>query len=257
MKECAQIHVDQAHMETGVRLYAVGDIHGRADLLQDMHDLILKDAENSNGDVRKVVVYLGDYIDRGHASNAVLDILIYHSLPGFKSVFLRGNHEQTLLTFLADPTIGYSWFSFGGLATLASYGLNKDNFFMDEPFMETIRAALCKALPPDHLAFLSSLKTHYEQGDFFFTHAGVMPEQPLADQAEDELLWIRETFLFHPNPLEKVIVHGHSISHLPEIKHHRIGIDTGAFWSNHLTCLVLEEDNRRFLTTNRCDNYLD
>jgi serine/threonine protein phosphatase 1 len=230
-----------------LRLYAVGDVHGRADLLRRMHRMIAEDARGAS-QPKKRVVYLGDYVDRGPDSKGVIDILVNEPLDGFERVHLEGNHEHALLGFLVDIRVVPVWFGFGGGATLASYGVPVPNANHPGELLHTQRL-LAAALPESHRAFLRNLKLTHSAGDYFFAHAGVRPGTPLDNQNSDDLLWIREPFLSWRASFGKVVVHGHSISRTPELYDNRIGIDTGAFASGHLTCLVLAGTSRILLQT--------
>ena len=236
----------------GHRYYVVGDIHGRADLLDRMHEMIATDRDAAPPGTRarrNAIVYLGDYVDRGPGSFEVVECLVRAPLGGFESVFLKGNHEDFLLEFLADGSGGDVWMMNGGAATLLSYGVDVPGAFMDAQGLGEARRRFRETVPADHLAFFQSLRTYYVAGDYLFVHAGVMPGIALEDQAEFDLLWIREDFLDHDSPSDKVVVHGHSISPAPEVRAGRIGIDTGAWHSGCLTCLILEDEARRFLQT--------
>jgi len=228
------------------RIYAIGDIHGRADLLAVLHRMIRADAEQAPA--RRVVVYLGDYVDRGLRSREVIDLLLSAPLDGFDRIHLKGNHEGALLEFLHDGRIGPVWMRVGGDATLASYGVPRVAGVDAAAFEET-RQRFAEALPEDHARFLRRLALWHEEGDYRFVHAGVRPGVPLDGQSEEDLLWIRDDFLLHRGRLERVIVHGHTITDEPDVQLNRIGIDTGAFATGRLTCLVLEGTERRFLMT--------
>jgi diadenosine tetraphosphatase ApaH/serine/threonine PP2A family protein phosphatase len=231
----------------GRRVYVVGDIHGRHDLLVVLHRLIAEDAATA-GSATQALVYLGDYIDRGPGSSAVIDRLLGDPLPGFETVFLKGNHEDMLLGFLDGPSDA-NWLLNGGAATLASYGIEPGQRWFATHELDTLRQRLVAALPAAHARFLRSLRLTHVEGDYFFVHAGVQPERPLDDQDAHDLLWIRGAFLERTGDLEKCVVHGHTIQLTPDIAPNRIGIDTGAFFTGRLTCLVLEGSGRRFLTT--------
>ncbi len=236
----------------GHRCYVVGDIHGRADLLDRMHEMIVADRDAAPPRKiaqQNVIVYLGDYVDRGGRSFEVVDGLVHAPLGGFESVFLKGNHEELLLAFWADGSGGDVWMMNGAAATLLSYGVDIPGAFMDAQGRDAARRRFRDAVPADHLAFFRSLRTYHVAGDYLFVHAGVMPGVALEDQTEFDLLWIRDDFLGHETPSDKVVVHGHSISPVPEVRAGRIGIDTGAWHSGCLTCLVLEDVTRRFLQT--------
>jgi serine/threonine protein phosphatase 1 len=228
----------------GVRIYAIGDIHGRADLLDRMLDHI--DADLAANPVHiGIRVFLGDYIDRGPASREVLDRLVAHSRAG-RSVFLKGNHESYLTRFLTDPSILGDWQRYGGLETLMSYGITP-SINADAATQAQLAAALDQALPGSHRQFIGSLKSSYTCGDFFFVHAGIRPGIPLAKQREEDLLWIREDFLLCEEDFSKIIVHGHTPVSQPDVRPNRINIDTGAFATGQLTCLVLDEDQTYFI----------
>jgi serine/threonine protein phosphatase 1 len=230
----------------GARMYCIGDIHGRADLLEQLQALIRADSAAWEG--RKKVLYLGDYIDRGPDSQQVIDRLLYEPLPGFEQICLLGNHEQALLDFLEYPDHAAGWLGFGGLATLLSYGVRLERPpAASDPV--TLSEALRRKLPPAHLDFFNGLARFHQEGSYAFVHAGVRPGIPLEEQAPDDLLWIREEFTRHASPHEYIIVHGHSITEQAELLPNRIGIDTGAFHTGVLTCLVLEGSGQRLLQT--------
>ncbi len=234
-------------LAAGRRIYAVGDIHGRSDLLAALHRRILQDAEGHTGE--KEIVYLGDYVDRGLDSKGVLDLLIDKPLSGFRSTHLMGNHEQALLEFLTNIEICQSWLSFGGGATLHSYGVPFDAVQPSKDDFRALQQALLQHLPPDHLAFLKSLKPYRAVDGYLFVHAGIRPGVALADQTAADLLWIRGDFLASSADHGHVVVHGHSVSFDPEIRQNRIGIDTGAYATGVLSCAVLEGEDRRILHT--------
>lgn len=233
----------------GERVYAVGDIHGRLDLLQQLHALIRADSETRPPAARQTVVYLGDYVDRGHQSRDVVDELLADPLAGFETVHLKGNHEDVFMRFLDDVTLGPSWFSFGGSATALSYGVTLPPTGDDLSRFEAVRQKLLRQVPQAHVDFLTGLPVSHLSGDYFFAHAGVRPGRPLAEQSPDDLLWIRDEFLRRRDDFGAVVVHGHSISGQPDVRANRIGIDTGAYATNTLTCLVLEGTSQRFLRT--------
>jgi serine/threonine protein phosphatase 1 len=232
----------------GTRLYVVGDVHGCVELLARMHRLILADAAQNQSE-RRVVVYLGDYIDRGPDSKGVVDLLIDDALPGFESVHLKGNHEQALIDFLDDIAIGPDWFSFGGVATFASYGLEAPKNIFDAEGLLAAQAALRETLSEAHLRFYRELRLGHFEGDFLMVHAGLRPDVPLDAQIENDLLWIRDPFLSSDANFGVIVVHGHTIALYPEIRSNRIGIDTGAFHTGRLTCLVLQGAQIDFLQT--------
>ncbi|MEH6525458.1 MAG: metallophosphoesterase [Sneathiella sp.] len=235
-----------ARMPAGEIAFAIGDIHGRNDLLLSVIERITKQDYVYEYQKRHIVL-LGDYVDRGNMSKEVVQTLVDLDLPDFNIVTLDGNHEASMRGFLDEPLKGKRWLHFGGDATLRSYGVDFQLDTVTEVDIAAKSAELAAALPANHKEFLYGLKGYYSLGDFFFTHAGVNPKRSLADQTERDLLWIRSEFLTHDRLYEKVIVHGHSISAQPEFKDNRIGIDTGAFYSNDLTCLALYGRSKNIL----------
>ena len=228
----------------GIRIYAIGDIHGRADLLEKMLNRI--DAHLASKPVRDPIqVFLGDYIDRGPESREVLDLLVARD-RSFRSVFLKGNHERYLTEFLGNPPILEDWQRLGGLETLMSYGV-KPTLNADAATQTQLAAALDQALPESHRQFLGNLESSFTCGDFFFVHAGVRPGVPLSEQREEDLLWIRQDFLLYEEDFSKIIVHGHTPVMEPEVRPNRINIDTGAYATGQLTCLILECDKADFI----------
>lgn len=231
------------------RIYTIGDIHGRLDLLTEMLGLIVHDAGDAPH-LDKHIIFLGDYVDRGLESREVLDLLVSDQPYGFEKTFIKGNHEDAMIQFLDGETDGSMWLQFGGMATMASY----DVFLREEGTREQqlVNASerLRERLPDDHLTFLRLLELSISFGDYFFAHAGVRPGVPLEAQTPQDLMWIRERFLNSPNNHGKIVVHGHTISESPVVRSNRIGIDTGAYASGCLTCLVLEGDSMRFIQTN-------
>jgi serine/threonine protein phosphatase 1 len=238
-----------ARVPPGACVYAVGDVHGRADLLAEMHRLIAADAASLTPGTGKVVVYLGDYVDRGLESRRVLDLLINDPLADFQAVHLLGNHDAWLLSFLVDPAIGPIWLRYGGDATMHSYGVQFGTPQDDPRYYQQLQHSLRERIPRRHVEFLRRLELSFESGDYLFVHAGVDPARPPHQQTADDLLWIREPFLSCRTDLGCVVVHGHTVESEPIVRANRIGIDTGACWTGCLTCLVLEEDEFRFLTT--------
>ena len=233
----------------GRRIYVIGDIHGRADLLRQIHAMILADAADHRNR-QPVVVYLGDYVDRGLESRQVIDLLLDDPLPGFEEVCLLGNHEQAMLDFLEDAGIGPAWLYYGGAATLYSYGINAQVRPPEgQERFSYLSAELARVLPAGHLSFLRRLSLHHVEGDYLFVHAGIRPGLPMERQQQEDLLYIRDEFLNFPDSHGLIVVHGHTITADPDVRPNRIGIDTGAFATGRLTCLVIDGDERRFLQT--------
>ncbi len=232
----------------GSRIYVIGDIHGRADLLDRLHDRIKADAR-AHPAARQLAVYLGDYLDRGYQSREVIDCLLARPLEGFEAIHLRGNHELVMLDFLEDSGIGLNWLMIGGDATLYSYGVAKAPRAGRQDDLDTVQRTFRDALPQSHLDFYRGLETYHVEGDYLFVHAGIRPGVALAKQVPRDMLWIRNEFLDSAADHGKMVVHGHSIVVEPEIRANRIAIDTGAFATGRLTCLVLDGDARTFLGT--------
>jgi serine/threonine protein phosphatase 1 len=239
-------------MPEGVIVFAVGDVHGRADLLELLLQYITHQARSVEGR-RVLLVGLGDYIDRGPKSRQVVDqLLALRAAKNLEIHYLRGNHERIFLDFLIDPAgNGPSWRQFGGREALASYGVLAPEANDDEAAWLAARDGLQAALPPAHLAFFENLETSFELGDYFFAHAGAKPGVPLAAQLEEDLLWIRGPFLTDRRPFEKVIVHGHSPGAEVHIDDRRIGLDTGAYATGVLSAVRLEGGDRQLIQTHR------
>lgn len=237
-----------AAVPIGTCIYAIGDIHGRADLLQALHDKIVEHARHA-ANARKCIVYLGDYIDRGLQSKQVIDLLLEGAPDGLEAVHLKGNHEDLMSRFLDDSRIGPAWIANGGGATLYSYGVRTLERENEMNRLNHLRIQLHERLPDQHLQFLRALKLRHVEGDYFFVHAGVRPGVALEEQRAEDMLWIRGLFLNDERDHSKIVVHGHTITDAPEVRSNRIGIDTGAYATGVLTCLVLDGTERSFLQT--------
>lgn len=233
-------------MPDGARLYAVGDVHGRDDLLQRLLHAIAADAAESNA--QKSIVFLGDYVDRGPQSKEVVERLIGLDLPDWRIVRLRGNHDQAVLDFIATPSFYRVWRNFGAADTLLSYGVKPPRFDDENAFIEA-RGEFVAKCPRAHLEFLNNLDYSYELGDYFFVHAGVRPGISLNRQSPEDMMWIRDDFLMSNQRFEKVVVHGHTPADGPVVRPNRIGVDTGAYATNRLTAAVLHGKERKFLST--------
>lgn len=226
----------------------MGDVHGRLDLLDPLLERIRLDAADLEPANRPVLVFVGDYVDRGAASRGVIERVIeLEAGDGFEVRALKGNHEEALLAFLADPAFGPTWIEHGGAQTLSSYGVTPPILRMDGEAWDKARDALAEAMPPAHLAFLRRLELTAVIGDFLFVHAGVRPGVPLEAQREPDLLWIRQDFLNASGPFGKIVVHGHTPAEAAFLGEHRIGIDTGAYATGVLTAVRLEDDDRRLI----------
>jgi serine/threonine protein phosphatase 1 len=229
-----------------LRIYAIGDIHGRLDLLNELlarisADIALRPA------VRPLYVFLGDYIDRGSASRETIDRLIEHGKT-HESVFLKGNHELIAIKCLSDRGLFDQWLRLGGLETLVSYGVPAETLANGKQIAE-LQSAFHGALPQAHFRFFRDLKNSFECGDFFFAHAGVKPNVELSRQKENDLLWIRGEFLTSKDDFGKIIVHGHTPTREIEVAPNRINIDTGAFATGLLSCLVIDGEELSVIDT--------
>jgi serine/threonine protein phosphatase 1 len=234
----------------GVRIYGVGDIHGRDDLLAEMAKRVEADLKRGAFD-RALTVFLGDYVDRGPGTCAVLERLSGRAWPT-AMVALSGNHEDMLKGFLQDERMLDGWRAFGGLETIHSYGIDVGAVMRGRDF-KPIQAEFAARLPASHRQFLETLGFSITIGDYFFCHAGVKPGVPLELQDRHDLLNIRNDFLTSEEEHGKLVVHGHTPSIAPDVRFNRIGIDTAAYMTNCLTCIVLEKDRRGFLQTGQAE----
>ncbi|WP_380874684.1 bis(5'-nucleosyl)-tetraphosphatase [Sphingomonas sp. DBB INV C78] len=227
----------------GQLVYAIGDIHGSYQPLKALLQRVVPDATARAHGRCPILIFCGDYVDRGPQSSDVLDALVWlKRRPNFEIHLLKGNHEQALLAFLEDPEDAEGWLEFGGVATLRSYGVEPPDPRLGPDDCYRARDQFLDAMPAAHLRLLERLELMIGIGDYAFVHAGVRPSRPLDQQHEDDLLWIRREFLDATAPSHKTIVHGHSWhSDQPEILPHRIGIDTGAYETGILTALRLED----------------
>jgi serine/threonine protein phosphatase 1 len=232
-----------ASTPSDTRIYAVGDIHGRADLLIETIERIDRDLERRP--VRhSAEVYLGDYVDRGPDSKTVIDLLSVRLVKN-RAICLRGNHEEMMEQFLRDPDQLEVWSQLGGLQTLASYGVVPGSH--GGTSNEALHDRFLRVFPRSHAVFLQCLKPWLGCGDLLFVHAGIRPGIPLERQQLNDLLWIRSEFLDSQRDHGKLIVHGHTPVPHPDIRKNRINIDTGACWSGTLTCIAIEGTSIMFL----------
>ncbi len=240
-----------AAVPDGVRVFAIGDIHGRLDLLDALMEKIVAYHTAARAAAHPIVVCLGDYVDRGPDSKGVISRLIEWREAGLEAVFLKGNHEAMFEAALLTGEEFGRWVGNGGAMTLESYGFGDWRWPAPDSgeLTQELREAAMREMPAGHLEFLRDAPLSYTLGDYFFAHAGVRPDVPLEAQEEDDLLWIRGDFLNHAGNFGKVIVHGHTPMRHPEVRPNRIGIDTGAFFTGRLTALVLEGEDHEFLTT--------
>lgn len=234
----------------GTRLYAVGDVHGRPDLVDKILARIAKDAKKSRAELTKVV-FLGDYVDRGPDSRGVVQRLMKPPPEGIdRLICLKGNHEDMLLRFLDHPLHGgFEWILLnGGAATLASWGVDLPAI-LDSKQIKGLHCDFLDCLAPEERLFLAHLPLRHVEGGVVFVHAGIRPGIALTHQVPEDLLWIRDAFLDHAGPHGKLVVHGHTVTFEPELLPHRVGIDTGAWRTGTLTALGLEGDKRWILHT--------
>jgi len=233
----------------GHRVYAVGDIHGHDELLGDLIARIEADiAARPAAEV--TIVFLGDLIDRGPQSAAVIERLRTFRPLGVRTEFLAGNHEEVLLRILnGEGELIADWLRFGGGACVRSYGMSASGLARLAP--DRAIAELRSAIPAEHQAFLSSFGDTFRAGDYLFVHAGIRPGIPLGEQVQADLRWIRGPFLDHPARHEAMVVHGHTVRSEVEQTPGRIGIDTGAYVHGVLTAIGLERDQRWFIQARR------
>ena len=231
----------------GYRAYAVGDIHGRVDLLEHLLAKIHADLQHRPAP-KTLLVFVGDLVDRGPSSAQVIERLRCYRRDGVRPVFLLGNHEEVLLRIIAgDSSVVESWLKFGGLQCLQSYGVTLASIRgrSAEQVVEIVRASV----PPEHVEFLESFADSCRFGDYLFVHAGIRPGVEVDQQSQADLRWIREPFLFDETDHGFVVVHGHTITDEVEERPNRIGIDTGAYRSGVLTALAIEGTERWLIDT--------
>jgi serine/threonine protein phosphatase 1 len=221
------------------RVYAIGDIHGCAEQLINLHALIQEDLAR-RPIASSLLLHVGDYVDRGVDTRGVIARLVDGSpIPGMEVVNLMGNHENTMIEALnGDRAAATDWLFAGGRPSLQSYGVDP----------ASPRESWRQHIPDSHMNFLRDLKLLHHEGEYVFVHAGVRPGVPLASQVRDDLLRMRQPFLYSEMNFGAVVVHGHSPVKAPVIRHNRIAIDTGAVFGGAMTCLVLEADQLGFLT---------
>jgi serine/threonine protein phosphatase 1 len=238
-----------ASVPDGAVVWAVGDVHGRADLLLPLMTEIVNDLRATRP-ARPVIVMLGDYVDRGADSKGVIDLLCRLSdVADIETHFLRGNHEDRFEAFLTEPELGPSWCEYGGREALLSYGVTIPALRGEVGGWIEASANLNAALPETHRRFLARQESSFEIGDYFFAHAGARPGIALTEQSDQDLMWIRGDFLGGRTPFEKVVVHGHTPEEAVHADSRRIGIDTGAYATGVLTGLRLEGEGRQLCQT--------
>ncbi len=235
----------RARLPKGLRIYAIGDVHGCLKELKALISLI--DADTRERPVRnREIVFLGDYVDRGPKNKGVIDYLIELEAGKRKTVFLRGNHDERLARFLSEPEkVGAGFLRWGGDTTMRDYGI----IMKDGESYSAVSKRFQRKFPKSHKAFLRRLKYSHEVGDYFFVHAGIRPGVPLAKQKPSDLMWIRDEFLPSKRQHPKVIVHGHTPVSNPAVHSNRIEVDTRCYDTGRLTAVVLEGSEKRFIQT--------
>jgi serine/threonine protein phosphatase 1 len=227
-------------------IYALSDIHGCYDEMAEAERRIIADARSLPG--RKLLMYLGDYVDRGPRSSDVLAHLSAPPPEGFDRYALCGNHDDVFLRFLDDPDANIHWLEFGALPTLASYGIDARHMLFDLGYsVEELRDMTLKAMPAAHIDLLRSLAAAVTFGSTLFVHAGITPGLPLSEQTDEDLMWIREPFLSGGPQLPLLVVHGHTPGSHPVFGLSRIGIDTAVSMGGTLTILKIAEGKQTIL----------
>jgi serine/threonine protein phosphatase 1 len=229
----------------GARCYAIGDIHGRLDLLEQLLGRISEE-ESVRPRVPTYLVFLGDLIDRGPDSAGVIERLRTTDWGYVKPVFILGNHEEMMLRVLGDePGLGQDWLAHGGFACAQSYGVPVGRLAAMSP--EDAAGLMRAHIPDEDVTFLQQFADSFRFGDYLFVHAGIRPGVPIEKQTTHDLRWIREGFLDSRRDDGLTVVHGHTISEMPEDVPGRIGIDTGAYMGGPLTAIVIEDEVKAFL----------
>lgn len=218
-------------------VYAVGDVHGRLDLLLKMERLISDDA--AGFDATPWVILLGDLVDRGPETAALIDHVMAEPPPGVRRLVLSGNHEALMLTALSDQQALRDWVEMGGRETLMSYGVPSALMDQGRPDLRALRASIAAHLPQDHLDWLAALPYLVETPEAIFVHAGLVPGRPIDRQRDDDLLWYRDRFEADYSGFGRKVVHGHTVVREPLVSEWRIAIDTGAVSTGRLTAVRL------------------
>ena len=241
------ISLDDARTPDDMRIYAIGDSHGCLDELKAL-DQMISDDLLARPVERHKIIFLGDYVDRGPASAGCLQYLLERRASDSNVVCLKGNHEDKMVEFLANPIkLVDSFLTYGGDALAASYGVNAPSLPVSDDVMQKFCTSLQAAVPAHHLDFIDSLLSHVILGDYMFVHAGIRPNVPLDEQTAHDMMWVRREFIPHTELHEKVIVHGHTPHRKPEVMANRINVDTLCYDTGNLTAVVLEGNEHRFL----------
>jgi serine/threonine protein phosphatase 1 len=239
--------IDLGEKPPSYPIYAIGDVHGCLDQLQQAEARIAEDIRHTGR--AGPVLLLGDYVDRGPASSQVIEHLVQPSAHGLKRVALCGNHDDIFSKFIQEPDLHLEWLALGGEQTLMSYGIDIHGIDQGKKGRNgKLKELLAQAVPPSHKEFLAALPVSLKIGHLFFVHAGIRPGIPLHQQREEDMLWIREPFLTEgPKLPPLLVVHGHTLKTEPDFGPLRIGIDTGAFYSGRLTTLKIDGNRQSIL----------
>lgn len=232
-------------LRPGLRIYAVGDIHGRLDLLEAMTARIRREIDELRPE-RTLEIFLGDYVDRGPQSRGVVEWMAEAPLVADQRICLLGNHEDMMLRALDDRSVMANWLFNGGGETLLSYGVSARGRGGEAGLID-LQQGFRASLPGTHLEFLAGLPRSIALAPYFFVHAGIRPGRPLDKQDPEDLIWICEPFLHSGEDFGCIVVHGHTPVMNPEVRKNRVNIDTGAVFTGCLTCIVLEGAEQRFL----------
>lgn len=229
-------------------VYAIGDVHGCLDKLRALEAAIVADATGCEG--LKLLVLLGDYVDRGPDSAGVIDHLVRPPPHSFRRVCLRGNHDDFLLRVLQRPDLAAHWLELGGRQTMLSYGYDLEHLSkLDRRGTMAVVEQFVAEFPATHRAFLDRLPVALSTASYIFVHAGMRPGHPLDEQSDTDLLWIRDDFLHHDGaPFAKPVVHGHTPTLRPVVTRYRIGVDTGACMGGALTAVRLSAQGVRLIS---------
>lgn len=232
----------------GQRIYAIGDIHGRRDLLDQL--LIMIDADDAKRDkVQTQLIFLGDLVDRGADSRGVVERLMMLAAASDNVRFLKGNHEELLIrVWEGDARATGLFHRVGGRATMLSYGMEPEHY--DDADLATLAATIAQHVPASHIEFLNDFDDWIIAGDYLFVHAGIRPGLSIEEQSPSDLRWIRTEFTENDDDHDMMVVHGHSITEYIDERPNRIGIDTGAFHTGSLTAIGIEGSERWYLSTN-------
>jgi serine/threonine protein phosphatase 1 len=235
------------HAPAGERLYAIGDIHGRRDLLEALLKQIDED-DQARGPAKTTLIILGDLMDRGADSRGVIELLMQLETASDNIVFLAGNHEELMIrTWEGERNMASTFNRAGGKETLMSYGVTAETY--DSWDLGEMTEQLGRLVPADHIRFLKGFRDWHKAGDYLFVHAGIRPGIDIEDQTSEDLRWIRGGFLDSNDDFGMMVIHGHTITKTVDERSNRIGIDTGAYGSGVLTAIGLEGTERWYLST--------